>query len=272
MSYGGQVATANDVKIMLKGMKNKLTQQLPKGVTTEKFQQTVILAVERNPFLLKLDQASLREACQLAAADGLILDGREAALVPFKGKVKYIPMYQGLLKKMRNSGEVSTVFCDVVARSEYDNGLFEYFVDMDGQKLKHAKDLDLDLDKGGDLFCAYMYAKMKDGSVQIEVMSGNRIRAIKDKQLSQINENKRQYSPWVTSEAEMWKKTVFRAGSKWLPSSTDLNRLYRNDDEASGIHEEIDVTPKEQPKSAIEGLLEENGGGEKVSDGFGFLD
>ena len=119
-------ATTKELALQLKGMTKKIESLLPKQITSERFNRTVMMAIERNPYLLKMEQHSLLKACQLAAADGLLLDGREAALVPFNKEVNYIPMYQGVLKKIRQSGELASIFCNVVTKAEYEVGAFKY--------------------------------------------------------------------------------------------------------------------------------------------------
>lgn len=236
-----------DAALVLQGMDKKLSNLLPKNIPSDKFKRTVMLALERNPDLLGKDQQSLFKACQLAAADGLLPDGRQAALVPFGNQVQYLPMVQGILQKLRNSGELKSISVQVV----YEHDEFDFWTDEEGQHIKHRPNL---IDPGSKKL-AYAVAKLKDGGVQIEVMTTHQIEQVKA--VSRAASSKS--SPWQTFEDEMWRKTVLRRICKYLPSSTELDRVYANDNEVSGVTNEIDVTPKEQTKSAIEGLLEENG-------------
>ena len=87
-------------------MQPDFTAALPTQITAEKFVRTTMTAVQMNPALLQGDRRSLLGACMKAAQDGLMLDGREAALVVFGQKVQYMPMIGGILKKLRNSGDL----------------------------------------------------------------------------------------------------------------------------------------------------------------------
>ena len=65
-------------------------------------------AIQNNPDLLKCDRRSLWNAMMRAAQDGLLPDGREGAIVAFKGQTQWMPMVAGIRKKVRNSGEIAT--------------------------------------------------------------------------------------------------------------------------------------------------------------------
>lgn len=248
-------ATTKELALQLKGMTKKIESLLPKQITSERFNRTVMMAIERNPYLLKMEQHSLLKACQLAAADGLLLDGREAALVPFNKEVNYIPMYQGVLKKIRQSGELASIFCNVVTKAEYEVGAFKYWIDMNGQHLEHTPDLE---NSGGELFCAYMFATLKDGSTQIEVVSGDRIRKIKQDKVGQIKDQwKRDKAPWIAHEAQMWKKTALLSGAKYLPQSSELSNIFESE-QAQHEAQEINITPKTAAPVQLE-TVDENG-------------
>lgn len=68
-------------------------------------------AVQSNPALLSADRQTLFQACMKCAQDGLLPDGREAALVIFRTKkkidnrdvwvdaVQYMPMVAGVIAR-----------------------------------------------------------------------------------------------------------------------------------------------------------------------------
>lgn len=147
-------------------------------------------------------------ACTNAAKDGLILDGKEAALVPFGKVVQYIPMVAGLLKKARNSGDISSIAAHVV----YEQDDFTYVLG-DDEHIHHAPKFG----NRGKLIAVYAIARLKDGSVQREVMDSDAVMAIAEQ-----SKNKAQYNPKTGKNyGEWWRKTVIRRISKYLPSSSD---------------------------------------------------
>jgi hypothetical protein len=91
-------------------MKGHLAQALPAGIAPERFMRVTLTAIQLQPELLECDRKSLLLACLRAANDGLMPDGREGAFVVFKTKsgkkAQWMPMFAGLLKKVRNTGEL----------------------------------------------------------------------------------------------------------------------------------------------------------------------
>ena len=78
---------------------------LPAHITLDKFKRVCFTAFAGNTEeMQKCTQKSVLGACMNAATDGLLPDGREAAIVRFKDKAQYLPMVAGILKKIRNSG------------------------------------------------------------------------------------------------------------------------------------------------------------------------
>lgn len=225
-----------ELQLSLNKIDDRLMTYLNSKDSVTKFKNTVLMAASRNPYLYKLDQVSLLKACQLAAADGLVPDGREAALVPFGKQVQYLPMYQGLLKKVRNTGELATIFCDVV----YENDEFDYFINQDGQQFYHKPRF---MEDRGEMCLAYAHAKLKDGSIQIEILDKERIEKARKTSKSSGGES----SPWNQWTAEMWKKTALRAICKYLPQSVDLENVFGSDDKGNkenAFDKAIDITPK----------------------------
>jgi len=208
----------------------ELGNALPNHITPEKFIRTIVTAAQTNPDLIACDKPSLWNACIRCAADGLLPDGREAALVPFKTKVTYIPMYQGLLKLFRNSGEFRWVGAGIV----YDGDEYEHWTDEHGEHFLHRP---ADDNTGKKIRRVYALATTKDGGSFIADMS-----------LSEINKRRamsrttRDDSPWKMWPDEMAKKTAIRQLSKFLPKSSDIEQALERDEEDE--QERVPDTPR----------------------------
>jgi recombination protein RecT len=231
-----------------------LKDALPKHIDPAKFQRTVMTAAQSNPDLLTADRASLITSCMKCAQDGLLPDGREAALVIYTTRkkegnqwvsiktVQYLPMVYGLRKKILQSGEISTLETSVVYRAEVESGAFIFEAGTEAM-LRHRPMLDLDDDQITDdqIVAAYSVATMKDGSKSFEVMRRSEINKVR--QASQTGATgKTKYNsteiippkgPWVDWFSEMARKTVMRRHSKTLPMSGDLIDMEGADEEAS---------------------------------------
>ena len=202
---------------------------LPAHIPPKKFMRTIVGAVQNNPDILKCDRASIYAACQKAAQDGLVLDNREAALVQFGKAATYMPMVAGILKKLRNSGEISTIKAETV----HANDAFKYNPAMDDVP-NHSPDWFGDR---GEMIGVYAVAKMKDGGTVVEVMSMEQINKVRSVSRSSGK------GPWKDWPEEMAKKSVLRRIAKYLPSSADIDQVFEHDNEGFTLDEPIDVTP-----------------------------
>ena len=240
-------------------MTPKFQAALPAHIPPEKFVRTVLTTIQLNPDIAKCDPTSIYNECIKAAADGLIIDGREAALVKYNAKkpdgsygdvAKYMPMVAGLLKKARNSGEISSI----VGRCVYQNDKF-HVVYGDDEKLTHEPCLD---GEPGPVRLAYMVAKLKDGTLIRHVMTLNQI----NKRRAASKSGSSGSSPWSSWFDEMAVKTVLRAGSKFLPASSDRadfgDLIERDDDlyDANGADplaaaEPVDQQQTEAPRQRL---------------------
>jgi recombination protein RecT len=226
-------------------MQPEFQAALPPQIPVEKFIRTTLTAVQMNPELLGADRRSLLGACMKAAQDGLLLDGREAAPVIFRTKegpkVQYMPMVGGILKKIRNSGELASISAHVV----YSNDQFEYELG-DNENIIHKPFLGEDR---GKPIAVYAVAKTKDGAIYREVMSVADVDKVR--QASRAKDA----GPWVQWWDEMAKKTVIRRMAKRLPSSADVDQVLASDNEASGFvqierREAINITPIPEAQQA----------------------
>lgn len=204
------------------GLKPQLKESLPKHIDPDAFARTVQTALQVQPELMETTPRSLMVACMKAATDGLILDGREAALImrsvnvgsrdqpKWEKQATYQPMVQGLMKLARNSGEIVSIIAHVV----YENDTFAYVLG-DEERIEHAP-APFTVDRGKPV-AAYAIVKLKDGSAIREVMRASEIMNIGTQ-----GKNSFQYDPAKGKNfAEWWRKTLIRRITKYIPRSSD---------------------------------------------------
>lgn len=184
---------------------------LPSHIPVQHFCRVIQTVVNTNPELLNCNRKSFWQATIKCATDGLLPDGREAAFVIFKNNVQYIPMYQGILKRIRNNNKNILISCHLI----YEN---DYFVWEEGtnQQLIHKPLFPGDR---GEIIGAYAVAHFVDNdSYQFVVMSKDEINAIRNASPSGGSYK----SPWEKWWGEMAKKTVLRRLAKMLPMNADV--------------------------------------------------
>lgn len=233
MSEVKAITPIDEVKNMLQKMSQDFTAALPEHVTVEKFTRVVITSLRLNPTLLDANRLTLYASAMQCAQDGLLPDGREAAFVPFKGNVKYMPMVGGICKKARNSGEILNLDAVVV----YEKDEYSAWVDENGQHFKFVKSREADR---GKHILTFAYATTKDGGLYFEEIDEKQMQAIEAMSTAGT-------SPWKGAfKDEMRRKSAIRRLCKYrLPSSTDLDDLVRQDDEFY----DVDPEPK-KPEEA----------------------
>ena len=217
-------------------------KSLPGHISAEKFVRTAQTAIAMTRGIENADPKSLLIACSKAAADGLILDGREAAIVvDYKGEVQYRPMMRGLLKLAYNTGEIKSISVQVVNEADE----FEYVLG-DDERIHHKINFTA---KRGAVVAVYAIAKLKDGGVIREVMTVEQINGIRDRSdaYKAFVNKKIKSTPWSTDWEEMARKTVFRRVSKWLPSSTDRD-MERVHEAAERIDEDYNFAAEPAPE------------------------
>ena len=211
-----QVAVINEVRSAIERMSPQFKAALPAHVSVDRFVRVTLTAVQTNPNLLNADRRTLFAAATKAAQMGLLPDGREGAIVTFKDQAQWMPMVAGIMKLVRNSGEISTWSVQAV----YENDTFDFCLG-DEEHITHKPYLA----NRGKLIAVYSIVTMKDGEKSREVMSVEDVLAIKARSRSGSS------GPWVSDFAEMAKKTVIRRHSKRLPLSTDIDGVLKEDDE-----------------------------------------
>jgi recombination protein RecT len=239
-------------------MEKQFGAALPAHIPAERFIRVCMTAIQNNQKLLACSKQSFFNAAMRCAQDGLLPDGREAAIVPFGEEDEgdgrrtrsdlagYMPMVAGIRKKVRNSGELKDWHAHVV----YEGDLFDYELG-DDPYIRHKP-------KGGGrarkIMYAYSIAVFNDGTLSRDVMPIQEIEEIRKK----FSRSKK--GPWSVPESypEMCIKTVVKHHSKSLPMSTDLDRIMHRDDALYDFKGAADVRtpvkPAERPRSVASAL------------------
>lgn len=213
------------IRSTLERQKQEIGNALPEEIPAERFIRTALTAVQVNPDLLDADRQSLFLACMKAAQDGLLPDGREAVLNVYNTKTKvwegnrqvekwvptvqYLPMVRGLLKLIRNSGEIG----HVDAAAVYERDVFR-FVRGDDPRLEHEPYLGED--DPGKIVAAYIVVRFTNGEVHREVMPRRDIEKVRGASKSGDGAN----SPWSKWYDQMAIKSVIKRAAKLLPNSS----------------------------------------------------
>lgn len=207
---------------------------------TDKFIVIAYNFIESRPKLLEATRASLYAEILKAAQMRIFIDGQEAGLAPFKGTVKLMVMYKGLLKLVRNSGELSSINAQVV----YEADEFTYFIDEQGEHIRHTPKF---IKERGKPVSTYCIARTKgNNEPYVEVMTEDEIQQCR--KVSRAGDDSPWNGPFVD---EMRKKTIIRRISKRLPMSTDLTVAINNDDALFNAPEpEENNIVEEKPKQS----------------------
>lgn len=228
-----QKQKVTDLRSLLEKMKGQLAMALPTHMRADRMIRVVLTSVQKTPQLLDCTRESFIGAIVQAAQLGLEPDGLlgHAYLIPYKRNCQLVIGYKGLLKLARQSGELSSLSAVAV----YAKDKFE-FTRGDDERIVHVPATipivegkpDLNWDPG-PLTHVYAIARLKDGSVQREVMDVGEIEMIRRRSKASGD------GPWVTDYVEMAKKTVLRRLCKLLPASVE--RL----EKAVALDEQVDA-------------------------------
>lgn len=223
----------------LEKSRGEIAKVLPKDIDPDRFLRTVMTAAQLNQDLIFADRRSLIASCMKAAQDGLLPDGREAVLNIYNTKMKdpqtgaerwmptvqYLPMVRGLLKVLRNSGEIAHI--DAAAVYEKDEFIFER---GDDAKIVHRPYLGAE--DPGPVIAAYVIAKLANGEVHREVMPRRDIEKTREASKAGNAAN----GPWSKWYDQMAIKAVIKRAAKLLPQSSDrIIRVIEHDNEAMGF-------------------------------------
>lgn len=244
------LTTYNNVKTMLYRQDTvaRLSVSLPSNVTPEQFNNVALMALSTNPDIQSCTTESIMQSLIKCAQDGLMPDGREAALVKYNtkdkatgawvNKAQYMPMVYGLIKRMRNSGDVTGVNAYIV----YENDKFEFKIVNGIEQLIHEPVL---IGDRGKPALAYCVVRLRDNDPHIEIMIADEIEKTRSKSKSKDS------GPWVDWWDEMAKKTVIHRAAKRVPSTSDIMSVIRNDQSAMMAEDADEAETQNERRSTL---------------------
>ena len=162
------------------------------------------------PELARCTPDSMDKAIIDSITSGLVPDGKEAAIVPFKNTATLIPMIQGALKLARRATPGLAIRVRLVYRQDH----FEYSEGLRAQ-LDHRPDPNAS-QHDRDIIAAYAVAMMP-GAYEPEFELMFRGELDRRKAMSR----RPNAGPWADHYGEMCKKTVARQVLKRLPKAID---------------------------------------------------
>lgn len=213
-------------EILIAQVRSDLFQQqvalaLPGPGGPERFVRAAVTLLQSNPDIAeKADGASVAQSLIRCAQDGLLPDGREAAIVPYKGKAQYLRMIGGVRKLAAEFGwSLRTTVVYEHDEFEFERGL--------QPRLTH-RPARPGVDRGR-MIAAYAIANKPGVATEFEVMYEPDI----DK--ARASSRSKDRGPWVDWPERMWEKTVGHALFKQLPlGDLDLERERRLRDDTYG--------------------------------------
>lgn len=247
-----EIAQAEEKPLSLKdsllGRETQLKTLLPPQINAGRFMRIVFMQIQKNPKLLEATQDSVVASVMRAAEHGLIPDGRNGALVPFRNNKKqcmecqFMPMYQGLIDLARRSGMIADIFPATVC----ENDEFEFELGLN-RKLVHKPAMS---DRGKAILY-YAVVQFTDGTTTFGPgpMTPEEINKIKKRSKAANN------GPWQTDfEAMAW-KTVIKRVLKFCPASVELQQVIQESEEIEFDNMEIDITPEAGSAEALNASL-----------------
>jgi recombination protein RecT len=200
---------------------------LPPSMDLQRFMRVSLLAVSKNPDILKCTPGSIIRSIVEAAEVGLEPTGslNRAWLVPFKDKDKPKPEaqlmigYQGYADLMRDSGRVTRVTAEIV----YDGDLFKVVKGSEEPRIEHEPAYQTE--DPTKITYVYAVAWFADGTSQFEVLTRAQVEAIRAKS------RQRNGPTWTQNWAQMARKTAIRRLANYVPLSARASAAIARDDE-----------------------------------------
>ncbi len=230
---------------LLTAKAEEIAMLFPVDMNLQRFIKSTMIAVSRNPDLMKCTRKSLFLATVDAAETGLDFTPAKgwACIVPYKDEAKFMPMYRGLIELATRTGRVHHVESHLVYLN--DTFLYEYGT---SPKIDHRPDI---LHDRGEMTGAYAIAFYPDGFQQFHYMSL--------RELNRIRKFAKTEKVWTPHPEEMYRKCPVRNLFKYLPlSSPELSLAMERDNNLfdNGNTEQDEQLPEGDRVNNIEAQID----------------
>ena len=232
---GTAITPIQEMQGTLVKMEPQFRATLPAHIKPEKFIQAAQTSLAVNPDLQNVTRQSFYNACMRCAQDGLLPDGREAAIVKMKDAAAYMPMIAGVLKLIRNSGELKTIDAFIVCQNdEYDS-----WINETGSHFKFRQTKG----ESGPAIMTVAYAITKDGGLYHEEVT--------EAEMKDIQGMARSQNVWTGAfRNEMKKKSALHRLAKRMPKSSDIEQVFKADEELYDLEKPTEEKPAEVTTSS----------------------
>ena len=206
---------------------SKLLEVMPKGMDSDRFVRTTLIAISRDENLLNCTPESLVTAIFEAAECGIEPTGSlgRGYLVPIKDhgvpKAEFWIGYPGLIELAMRSERVSKVW----SRPVFKGDDFEVTYGTRDEIIHHPQ-LGAEV-KAGDLTHVYACVQFKDGAVDFEVLTKEQCDLVRARARGAGGAQ----SPWNTDYIEQCRKTAIRKLGKRMPLTAEAARAIQRDEE-----------------------------------------
>jgi len=224
----------------------RVKELLPTTMKQPRFLAATQIYLQKNPKLLEADRLSLYDALLKCARDGLMPDGREAAIVPFRDTetkkliAQYLPMVQGILKRLRQLTKAYSIECEAV----YEADDFSVMLG-DDPRIYHKPKV---AGARGKVTAAYCIIKDARGvALSRAVLPREEIEKIRSVSRAKTS------TAWTQWYDQMAIKTAIRRAAKNVPTmDEDFIRLVNADDDYVLLEgRATDITPSRSEMSDI---------------------
>jgi recombination protein RecT len=212
---------------------------LPKHLTAERFVKVAHASITKNPKLALCEPKDIVMALIQCSEMGLEPNTplHHVHLIPFKNgraskqksqelgrkvdvyDVQVIVGFEGYLDLIYRSGKILSLSSNVIYETD------EYDYDLGSKPFIHHKpNLKIrSIEQRGSILAAYLTAQIDGGGTKVELMPYADIVDIRDRSQGYkyaVQDGKDH--PWISSFAEMAKKTAIRRGQKQMPKRLEL--------------------------------------------------
>lgn len=202
---------------LLAKMGPELAKALPKHVSPERMSRIALTALRSNPDLMKSTPASFLGSVLAAAQLGLEPNTPlgQCYLIPRRNKgvmeATLLVGYSGMLDLARRSGEVSSIYAEVVYQGD------DFHVQLGLDRTIHHVPSGADDREEKPISHVYAVAKLRSGDAVFVVLTKAQVERYRKRGTGA-------QPAWQTDWAAMAMKTAIRRLFTWLPKSAEMAR------------------------------------------------